>query len=361
MLIVDGSFLLHRSMRQDVTMNSHSGLYTTAIHLFLTSLGKLLKDFNHKHPIIVAFDAGVPLFRREIYREYKPNKFPLTSDSEKYMSTVNLTPEEEVVEVDPSSQIYLQNFLSSRKILQSEILSSLGVLSIQIKDCEADDILFVLARALTNLDEEVILVSSDRDMLQLLSNHVRILNPNIKQGEQFSEKDTFIENFGLDKKLWKKEWLLYRAICGDGADGIPGVPHIGGVAPKPYAKTLAPKMTEKLTISLEDVMELERIPKTRVKGYESMKSQNAVDIINRNIRLMNMEEILDTDLFPRIVTETKAYISDLNGDMFNAKNILSKYELKRVASNLLNFISVYQKFDFDDLKVGMKKPIGRTI
>ena len=146
--------------------------------------------------LTVAFDVHAPTFRHEIYSEYKGTRKPM--------------PEE----------------LREQVPMMKEVLKSMGICIVEQAGLEADDILGTLANRAEKNGMEVSLVSGDRDLLQIASEHIKIRIPKTKGGK--TEVEDYYANDVKEKyQVTPKQFIDLKALMGDTADNIPGVPKVG--------------------------------------------------------------------------------------------------------------------------------------
>jgi 5'-3' exonuclease len=278
MIIVDGSGILHRVLNTpqgDLTDNL--GRHVGGVHGFLLSVGSVARKYQLKHIIVIAWDLGIPLFRREIYPEYKHDKIPVGDVLDIYKSESNLLNRQG----DSAPSKFLEKYVMSRRILHTALLSKMGGLSIQVENCEADDIIAYVCEKIT--DEEVIIVSTDRDLVQLLTDNRLFHDGRTGSAEILSESDV-IQKYNLIPEYWQSHWLMARAIAGDTSDGIPGIPGIGlNTAIKYVRHLLEPFDPFELQNTL---LRLERIKGVSQAAHNALKL--GADIILRNWKLMDL-------------------------------------------------------------------------
>ena len=245
---------------------------------------------SHDHEgVVIAWDRGVPTHRRALYSEYKSHK-RIVGVGE---IPTNLLSSDNVngTDADESEDTYLKMYAYNRDLLHRSILPLLGCISIHVDNCEADDIIAVWTHHVD--DEPITILSSDRDLYQLFDYGDHVEQYNAKDG-YFITKDSIIEEYGITSDAWRTHWMIYRAILGDGSDGIPGIPQVGDVAAINYSAQLTSMLN--LDISLEDALsKLERPPRARVAGLEFLQSDEGLSRIRTNIDLMDLRYIIDND------------------------------------------------------------------
>ncbi len=197
LILVDGSSFLFRAYHAVPPLSSPNGLPTNAIHGVTNMLRKLLSTY-HSDYISVIFDAPGKTFRHELYSQYKAHRPPLADDLR--------------VQIKP-----LHN-----------IIRAMGLPLIMETGIEADDVLGVLAKLGAAQGFEVIISTGDKDMAQLVTEHIILEN---------TMTDTRLDVQGvIDKFAVRPDQIIdYLALIGDSADNIPGIPKVG---PKTAAKWL---------------------------------------------------------------------------------------------------------------------------
>lgn len=189
LFLLDGTSNLYRAFHAVRDLSNKQGLPTNALYGFTSMLRKLVKDLGPRY-LAVALDLPGPTFRHEAYPEYK--------------ATRKETPEALVAQIP-----YV------RKICQA-----FNVPVLELPGFEADDILGTLADKASKAGYEVVVVASDKDLLQLVDEKVTVYNP---VSGQFLDSDGVERVFGV--RPGQVPDVL--ALWGDSSDNIPGVPGIG--------------------------------------------------------------------------------------------------------------------------------------
>jgi len=200
LLLVDGSSYLYRAFHvpnlQQLT-NSR-GEPTGAVYGVTNMLRSLIKEYQPQLMAVV-FDARGKTFRHELYSDYKANRPSM--------------PDELAAQVEPLH----------------ELVRAMGLPLLQVPDVEADDVIGTLAREAARLGMETVISTGDKDMAQLVDDHVTLVN---------TMSRTTLDSAGVEEKfgVTPAQIIDYLALMGDSSDNIPGVPKVG---PKTAAKWLA--------------------------------------------------------------------------------------------------------------------------
>lgn len=195
LVLIDGHSILNRAFFGIPDLTNSEGLHTNAVYGFLNIMFKILEEEKPNY-LTVAFDVSQPTFRHEMFAEYKGTRKPMASE------------------------------LKEQVPLMKEMLCAMGVTIIEKGGYEADDLLGTIAKRSEAEGIEVSVVSGDRDLLQLASDHIQIRIPKTKR------TGTEIENYYAKDVLEKyqvtpTEFIDVKALMGDASDNIPGVPGIG--------------------------------------------------------------------------------------------------------------------------------------
>lgn len=194
-ILIDGHSILNRAFYGIPELTNSKGLHTNAVYGFLHILFKLLEEEQADY-LTVAFDVKHPTFRHEMYAEYKGTRKGM--------------PEE----------------LKEQIPLMKEVLNAMHIRIVEQPGFEADDILGTIAKKSEAAGFEVSVVSGDRDLLQLASEHIKIRIPKTKRtGTEIEDYNTqdVVAKYGIEPN----QVVDMKALMGDTADNIPGVPGIG--------------------------------------------------------------------------------------------------------------------------------------
>lgn len=227
-LLVDGNNLLKISL-VDKTMNSDGQQYGAVVN-FLRQLGKVLskKDFNY---CIVVFDGeGSGVLRWEIYPDYKANRdkhYELHTAQTAYDRAINAYCKK-VLQYSRDKKKVAQKeenddeIFDRQKTIIKSILEELCIRQYEYENVEGDDIISYYVHNKKN-DERVVIMSSDKDLTQLISDTVIVYNPRIKDGDGFINTRNSVEKLGVRHD----NIVLEKIICGDSSDNIKGIKGMG--------------------------------------------------------------------------------------------------------------------------------------
>lgn len=194
-VLIDGHSILNRAFYGVPDLTNSEGRHTNAVYGFLNILFKILEEEKPQY-LTVAFDVHAPTFRHMQYAEYKGTRKGM--------------PEE----------------LKEQVPLMQEVLKSMGVVIVTKEGYEADDILGTIAVNCEKAGMEVTVVSGDRDLLQLATDHILIRIPKTRMGKTTMEDYHTAEV--LEKyQLAPKQIIDLKALMGDASDNIPGIPGVG--------------------------------------------------------------------------------------------------------------------------------------
>ncbi len=195
--LIDGSAYIHRAYHAIGPLSNADGLPTHAVYGFTATLLRVIREKTPRY-LAVAYDAKGPNFRHQIYPQYKANRPEMPAD------------------------------LACQIPYIKEVVSAYKIATLEQEGVEADDLIAAAARRLAGPDRPLIIVSGDKDLLQLINDSVTMWDP---------MKDTIMDPAAVEKKYQvpPRHLLDYFALIGDSSDNVPGVP---GVGPKTAAKLI---------------------------------------------------------------------------------------------------------------------------
>lgn len=197
LVLVDGSSYLFRAYYALPDLTTKAGEPTGAIRGVISMIRKLAKDYPGS-PVAVVFDAPGKTFRDDMYSEYKANRSTMPDDLREQIQPIH------------------------------DLIQAMGLPLICIEGVEADDVIGTYATMATEQKRDTVISTGDKDMAQLVSEHVTLVN---------TMTDTHMDRHGVVDKfgVTPEQIVDYLALMGDSVDNIPGVPKVG---PKTAAKWL---------------------------------------------------------------------------------------------------------------------------
>lgn len=246
-VLVDGSSYLFRAYHALPPLTTSKNHPTGAIKGVIAMIRRLEQDFPGSK-LVVVFDAKGKTFRHELYEEYKANRPPM--------------PDDLAVQIEPIHQI----------------VKAMGLPLLIVEGVEADDVIGTLANEATSKGIDVVVSTGDKDMAQLVSDHVTLINT---MTEARTDRDAVLERFGVRPD----QIIDYLALVGDKVDNIPGVNKCG---PKTAVKWL------QTYDSLDGIMENAH----EIKGKVGEYLRDALDTLplSRELATIKMDVELDFGL-----------------------------------------------------------------
>lgn len=260
-LLVDGLNCYIRNFMAIPTLNE-DGLHTGGIAGFLKSLGYAIKLLSPTRVIIVFDGKGGSQKRRKLYPDYKNGR----------KTDIKLNRNYEELS---SSQIESVNF-KKELIRTVNYLDTLPVTVMAIDQIEADDTIAYLATN-TFKDNNVTIMSTDKDFLQLASDKIKIYSPTKKK--IFGCKE-IVDEYGITCN----NFIYYRVMEGDVSDNIPG---LDGVGLKRVIKSF-PFLSEEQQSSLQEIYNYSENNKSKYKVYQTVLDNKL--LLERNLALMQLKD-----------------------------------------------------------------------
>lgn len=236
LILIDGNSLLFRAYFAMRPMVTSKGMHTQGVFAFVNMLGKILNDYEPSH-IAVAFDLKGGTFRHDVYKDYKAGRLK--------------TPPE----------------LLSQIPLLHDVLDAMNIAVLEVPQYEADDIIGTVSARAERDGLDTLVISGDKDELQLIGPHVNVLINKRGMSEfDLYDLDAMRERYNLTPE----QFIDLKGLMGDSSDNIPGVPGIGekkGIALLEQYGTLenlidhADEVKGKMGENLRDNIELARMSK----------------------------------------------------------------------------------------------------
>jgi DNA polymerase-1 len=239
-MLLDGNSLAYRAFYALPAENfkTQSGLTTNAVYGFTAMLINLLRDESPTH-VAAAFDVSRQTFRSERYPEYKANR---SSTPDEFRGQIDVT---------------------------KEVLAALGITVLAEPGFEADDLIATLTTQAEKEGYQVLVVTGDRDALQLVSDDVTVLYPRkgVSELTRFTP-DAVVEKYGLTPEQYPD----FAALRGDPSDNLPGIPGVG-------EKTASKWITEYGSLRAL----VDNVDSVRGKVGDALRANLASVVLNREL------------------------------------------------------------------------------
>jgi DNA polymerase-1 len=246
--LIDGTAYIHRAYHAIRGLTNSRGLPTNAIFGFTRMLIKLMEERSPEY-IGMFFDAKGPTFRHDLYKEYKANRPAM--------------PEDMAVQIP-----YIK-----------EVTAAFNLPIIEMPGYEADDLIGTLARRAEKEGFKVVMVTGDKDFMQLITDKTAIWDP---MKDNSIDIDTIREKFGLEPS----QMIDVQGLSGDATDNIPGVPGIGSKTALDLVKTYN---------SMQELYEkLDAI--TKKKQRENLENYREQAFLSRELVTINTAAPVKLDL-----------------------------------------------------------------
>ncbi|MGN0736383.1 MAG: DNA polymerase I [Anaerovoracaceae bacterium] len=193
-VIIDGNSLINRAYyAMQRPMITREGIYTQGIYGFLNMLNKIREDYSPEY-LTVAFDLKAPTFRHLEYKDYKAGRKPMPPE------------------------------LAMQMPILKDILGAMNIPILQLEGFEADDIIGTVARLGEEKGLEPLIVTGDKDALQLATDKTKVLitKKGVTDFELF-DHDKMLERYNLTPA----QFIDLKGLMGDSSDNIPGIPGVG--------------------------------------------------------------------------------------------------------------------------------------
>ena len=286
LVLIDGHSILNRAFYGLPDLTNAEGIHTGAVYGFINILFRIVEEEKPDY-LAVAFDVHAPTFRHEMYKEYKGTRKPM--------------PEE----------------LRQQVPLTKEMLAAMGIRTVEQAGLEADDILGTLAKKGEAEGMEVALVSGDRDLLQIASEHIKIRIPKTKRGGTEIE-DYYAADVEKAWQLSPERFIELKALMGDTSDNVPGVPKVGEKTATELMVTYG---------SIEGIYEhLEEIKKNAIR--ESLRENR--EILDLSLKLVTIKTDCELPIKPSDATWPDPYTEEAYAlcKKLEFKAFLSRFDAK---------------------------------
>lgn len=294
LVLVDGNAIAHRAYHALPPLSKRAdGQLTNAVYGFFSMVLKIVVDLNPDH-LIVCFDRAAPTFRKQMFSGYQATR-PKMDDG-----------------------------LSGQFTIIREVLDKAKICVFDLDGYEADDLIGTLARQATEIntnttnttnkpisnENQVIILTGDRDMLQLVNHSVLILAPIVGVTKMILfDTDKVREKYGLEPH----QFIDYKALVGDSSDNYPGVTGIGpktasdlinrfGTLEGIYSNLgeINPRTAEKLATDAEQSAMAKKLATIELNAPIHIKFENCkTDSIDRDALLREFEGLNFNSLINR--------------------------------------------------------------
>lgn len=274
--LVDGSSYLFRAFYVPnlKRLQSKSG-HPTGVMYGVTNMLQRMLDEYHPEYMVVVFDAKGKTFRHDMYSEYKANRPPM--------------PDELRMQLEPTKAL----------------IKAMGIPMLEVPHVEADDVIGTLAKKAENLGVETLISTSDKDLAQLVSNHVTLINT---MTDVVMDEQGVMDKFGVRPD----QIIDYLALVGDSSDNIPGVQKVG---PKTAVNWLADYDT------VDNIIEHADVFKGKVGDY----LRQGIDQLKLSKQLVIIKDDCDVEYQRGDFALERKDIATLNA-------IGHEYDMKRFAT-----------------------------
>jgi DNA polymerase-1 len=289
-ILIDGNSLINRAFYAMPLLTNRNGEYTNAVYGFMNIFFRLLDD-EKPDRAVVCFDVHQPTFRHLEYSEYKGTRKGM--------------PEE----------------LRPQLPMLKTMLAAMNIVTCELGGYEADDLLGTLAVRSAQAGLAPVIVSGDRDLLQLASDVIKIKIIKTKGGSTVTE-DYYAENVKEVYGVTPTEFIDVKALMGDTSDNVPGVPSIGE---KTAVKLIQAYKTVEDTIRAAKEKPAEVKPK---KACENLVTYEEQALMSKWLVTINTQAPIEQDLDDTVIRDmfnTAAYELFKNNEF---KTLLNKFDAK---------------------------------
>jgi len=320
--LIDSYSFVFRAYFSMPALTRKDGTPVGAVYGFTKMMMRLLASLDFTH-IVAIFDSGSKTFRNEIYSEYKMHRPECPED---------LKPQFPIIR---------------------QVAESLNLATLEKKNYEADDLIATIAKQVDQDEYEVLIISPDKDLMQLVSDHIKIYD---------AGKDKMIDRAAVKEKFGVKpeQVVDILALMGDAADNIPGVK---GVGPKTASELISEFG------SLENLYQnLDKIKQKKRKEYLETDHEKAKlskilarleenvdfdsDLSNFKVRPIDPQKLinfLEAQNFNSLATKVRTEFDYNNEDISNEINQNKENNLKKI-----KIVKIKSKSDLEKLKKSEK-------
>ncbi len=291
LLLIDGHSIVNRAFYGIPPLSNSEGLHTNAIMGFLNIFFKAYEEFMPDY-CLVAFDVKKKTFRHEMYAEYKGTRKPM--------------PEE----------------LNEQVPVLKDVLHSMGIKTVELPGYEADDVLGTYANIAGGRGVDVVILSGDRDLLQLATDSTMVALAKTSRGSTEIEKYYAAgvkEKYGVSPL----EFIDMKALMGDTSDNIPGIPGIG--------EKTASKLIQQYG-SYENVCEhIDEVKPDRAKN--SLRENMELGRLSKELATINVNSPVEIDFTESSVKDESIFYNDGSYKIYKKlelKKLLERFDMQQV-------------------------------
>ena len=290
-VLIDGHSILNRAYYGVPDLTNSDGLHTNAVYGFLNIMFKILDEEKPDY-FAVAFDLKAPTFRHKMYEQYKGTRKPMQEELRQQVPVIK------------------------------EMLKAMQVPLMMLEGYEADDLLGTVAKKAEADGLEAVVVSGDRDLLQLATDHIMIRIPKTKKG------GTEIENYRTADVIEKYQVtpiqiIELKALMGDSSDNIPGIPGVG--------EKTATKLIMEYGCIENAYAHVEEIKPNKAK--ESLRDHYDMAQMSKELATINIYSPFELDMDKARMTDLYTKEAFELCKKLEFKNMLSRFEISQEEQN----------------------------
>lgn len=272
-LLIDGNAIMHRAFHALPPFKTSTNIPTGAVYGFLSMLNKSITDFKPTN-VIVLFDTPVKTFRKKMYEKYQAQRPSMDDDLKVQFPNIK------------------------------EGLDAAGIVHVEKEGFEADDLIGTLSHRLAGKNSRVLIISGDRDILQLVDKNILAVTPQIGFSNiKIYDEGGVIEKFGIKPNQIPD----FKALAGDPSDNYSGAK---GIGPKTAAKLISEFGTVENLYKKIDKVESEKI-------RSILKSDKKHILLSKKLATIVKDVSID-------FAEDKSHFTFFNEDL---KDYLKKYQM----------------------------------
>ena len=290
-VLIDGHSILNRAYYGVPDLTNSDGLHTNAVYGFLNIMFKILDEEKPDY-FAVAFDLKAPTFRHKMYEQYKGTRKPMQEELRQQVPVIK------------------------------EMLEAMQVPLMMLEGYEADDLLGTVAKKAEADGVEAVVVSGDRDLLQLATDHIMIRIPKTKKG------GTEIENYHTADVIEKYQVtpiqiIELKALMGDSSDNIPGIPGVG--------EKTATKLVVEYGCIENAYAHVDEIKPN--KARESLRDHYDMAQMSKELATINIHSPFELDMEKARMTDLYTKEAFELCKKLEFKNMLSRFEVSQEEQN----------------------------